>query len=222
MFIGHFGAGLAAGAYAADTARTSRPSLGTLIMAAQWIDLIWPLLLLLGLERVAIDPGNTVLTPLDFQHYPWSHSMLAVLGWSILLGGIHYARKKSLPDAALIGGLVFSHWLLDLLVHRPDLPLIPGTDLLVGFGLWNHPAIAITLEALIFVAAVIYYARRTRATGKAGHWSLWSLVAFLALIHVSNLVSPPPPDTHAIGYVGLAQWLFVAWGYWISRTRRGT
>jgi membrane-bound metal-dependent hydrolase YbcI (DUF457 family) len=126
MFIGHFGTAFAAKKI------VPQPSLGTLILAAQFIDLLWPVLLLLGFEKVAIDPGNTTVTPLDFYHYPISHSLLGVLGWGVLLGVVYYLIKKNWKSSLVLGTLVLSHWLLDLLTHRPDLPLIPGLDMKVG------------------------------------------------------------------------------------------
>lgn len=129
MFIGHFGAGLAAKKI------DHRPSLGTLFIAAQWIDLIWPIFLLLGLEKVQIEPGNTAFTPLNFIYYPFTHSLLGVIIWSFLIGGLYYFFKKNLKGSLLLGGLVLSHWVLDLITHRPDLPILPGFTLKVGLGL---------------------------------------------------------------------------------------
>ena len=117
MFVGHFGTAFAAKKI------TPQPSLGTLFLAAQFIDLLWPILLLLGLETVAVDPGNTAVTPLDFLHYPISHGMLAVLGWGVLFGLVYYFLKRNWKASLVLGLLVFGHWLLDLLTHRPDLPL---------------------------------------------------------------------------------------------------
>src|SRR6186997_681775 len=128
MFIGHFGVAFAAKRPA------PRVSLGTLFLAAQFIDLLWPVLLLLGVERVRIAPGITRVTPLDFEHYPISHSLLAVLGWAVLVGGAHFLLRRERRAALIVAALVLSHWVLDLLMHRPDLPLAPGATVLVGFG----------------------------------------------------------------------------------------
>ena len=123
MFIGHFGAGLAA------KKLDSSPSLGTLFFASQFIDLLWPFFLLMGLESVKIDPGNTAFTPLDFISYPFTHSLAGVLVWSILFGVVYYWRKKQLKTSLILGGLVLSHWVLDFFTHRPDLLLIPGYEI---------------------------------------------------------------------------------------------
>lgn len=213
MFIGHFGAGLAGKKIA------NKPSLGTLFFAAQFIDLIWPILLLLGIEKVEIDPGNTVLTPLNFIHYPVSHSLFGVLIWGILFGIIYFLVKKDLKSSIVLGALVVSHWILDLFVHRPDLPLMPSNELKVGMGLWNHPVISIVFELLIFAAGIYFYIKSTKAKNKTGIYSLLGLIIFLLLIFVSNLTGPPPPSVEAIGIIGNLQWLIVLWGYWIDRNR---
>ncbi|MBU2491802.1 MAG: metal-dependent hydrolase [Bacteroidetes bacterium] len=213
MFIGHFGAGFA------GKKITHKPSLGTLFLAAQFIDLIWPVLLLLGIERVEIDPGNTALTPLNFIHYPVSHSLFGVLIWGILFGIIYYLIKKDLKSSIVLGILVLSHWILDLFVHRPDLPLIPLNELKVGMGLWNQPFISIVFELIIFSAGIYFYIKSTEAKNKTGNYSLVGLIIFLLLIFISNLFGPPPPSVEAIAVLGNLQWLIVLWGYWIDRNR---
>jgi hypothetical protein len=214
MFIGHFGLGFAAERVA------PRASLGALFMAAQFVDLLWPTLLLLGIERVAIAPGATVVTPLDFQHYPVSHSLVAGIGWGALIGGLYLVLRRRPRDALVIGVLVVSHWLLDALVHRPDLPLTLSGETRIGLGLWNSMAATLLVEVPLFVAGVWLYARTTRAVDAAGRWGLWSLVALLAAIYAANLAGPPPPDAMAVAWVGHAQWLLVAWAFWVDRHRR--
>jgi hypothetical protein len=154
MFVGHFAAALAAKSIA------PRASLGTLTFAAQWIDLLWPVLLLAGLERVRIEPGATATNPLVFEHYPWSHSLVAVLGWALLIGALHFAARRDVRTAIVIGALVASHWLLDLIVHVPDLPIAPGGPV-VGAGLWNHRAAALLFELGLLAAATAIYVRAT-------------------------------------------------------------
>ena len=131
MFIGHFAVGLAA------KKLHPRPSLGTYFLAAQFLDLLWPTLLMLGVEKVEVNPDASAAVPLLFRHYPVSHSLLAVVGWSVLLGTIYFLAKKNRAAALVVGLCVASHWFLDLLVHVPDLPLAPGTTSFYGLGLWN-------------------------------------------------------------------------------------
>src|SRR4051812_46150446 len=120
MFIGHFGVAMAAKRVAPAA------SLGTLVLAAQLVDLIWPAMLLLGIEQVRIDPGITRVTPLDFVHYPYTHSLVASLAWGALLALVYGASRKDWRTALWLAVLVVSHWVLDAIVHRPDLPLWPG------------------------------------------------------------------------------------------------
>ena len=213
MFIGHFGVGFA------GKKIVNKPSLGTLFLAAQFIDLLWPLMLLFGIERVEIDPGNTALTPLNFTHYPVTHSLFSVLIWGIIFGITYYLIKKDLKSSIWLGALVLSHWVLDLLVHKPDLQLMPWSEFRVGLGLWNNPAVSIVLELLIFAAGIYLYMKMTKPKNKKGIYALWGLITFLSIIYISNIFGPPPPSVEAIGIMGNLQWLIVIWGYWIDRNR---
>lgn len=214
MFIGHFGVGFAAKRV------DSRPSLGTLFFAAQFLDLLWPVFLLIGLEKVTIDTGNTAFTPLNFVYYPFSHGFLSVLLLSILFGAIYFIIKRNLKSSIVLGALVMSHWVLDFIVHRPDLPLIPGSDIKVGLGLWNSVILTILVEGFIFIAGAYLYLKTTRAKNKKGSIGFWSLVIFLITIYVLNMIGPPPPSSNAIAIVGLFQWLLIIWAYWVDRNRK--
>ncbi len=214
MFIGHFGVGLAAKKI------DNKPSLGTLFFASQFIDLLWPFFLLLGIEKVQIDPGVSVFTPLNFVYYPFSHSLLGVLFWALLFGAIYFLIKKNLKSAVILGILVLSHWILDLVSHIPDLPISPWSDLKVGFGLWNSIPFTIIVEGLIFIIGSYLYIKATKAENKRGIFALWSLLIFLIIVYIMNVFGPPPESADAIGYVGLFQWLLIAWGYWIDRNRK--
>jgi uncharacterized membrane protein len=216
MFIGHFGAGFGAKAAAPKT------SLGTLFLASQFIDLLWPSLVLLGAERVRIAPGITRVTPLDFEYYPISHSLLAVTGWALLFALVYRVVSRYPRGAVVVGLLVMSHWFLDLIVHRPDLPLSPGSNVRVGLGLWSSLAGTVVVELFVFAVGVVIYLRRTRAVDRVGKWSLWLLLGFLLVIYIGNLFGPPPPSVSALAWVGQSQWLLIIWGYWIDRHRRGT
>lgn len=214
MFLAHFGVGFGAKAAAPHV------SLGTLFLAAQFIDLIWPTLLLLGVERVDIITDGTRSPPLDFVYYPFSHSLLAVVGWAALVAAVYFIMRRSRSGAVVLGLAVVSHWLLDLVVHYPDLPLYPGTSPLLGLGIWSWPLVALALELAIFALGMWLYLRVTRARDATGKWALWSLVALLLLIQIANAFGPPPPITSAIAWAGQAQWLLVFWGYWVDRHRQ--
>ncbi len=213
MFVGHFGMGFGLKRWAPAV------SLGTLFLATQLVDLVWPTFLLLGVEQVNIAPGITRMTPLDFVHYPYTHSLLAGALWAALFGGIYWLLAKS-PRAAVVCAVgVISHWVLDLLVHRPDLPLVPGGGPMVGLGAWNSPALTVLLEFLFFGGGLWLYLRATAARDRVGRWGLAGLVAFLVVIEISNLTGPPPPSVTAIAVVGHAQWLLVLWGWWVDKHR---
>ena len=213
MFIGHFGVALAAKRIA------PRTSLGTLVMAAQFVDLLWPLFLLLGLERVIIAPGTTAVTPLDFISYPFSHSLLADIGWACLFAGIYKIVQQDSRGAACLWFVVMSHWFLDALSHQPDLPLYPGSSTYVGLGLWNSRFWTILVEGAIFVFGARIYARATHSRDLVGTLAFRSYVGLLTLIYLLNLFGPPPPSEKAIAFAALGMWLFVLWAYWLDRHR---
>jgi membrane-bound metal-dependent hydrolase YbcI (DUF457 family) len=214
MFLGHFGAGFGAKAIA------PRVSLGWLFVAAQFIDLLWPTLLLAGVERVRIEPGATAVTPLVFEHYPVSHSLAAVAAWAVLVGAIYLAAKKDRRGALVLAALVVSHWLLDALVHAPDLPLYPGSATMAGLGAWSSLPLTLAIELPVFALGAWLYARSTRPLDATGRWAFAGLVAFLLAIQAGNLLGPPPPGVKAIAWVGQAQWLLVLWAFWIDNHRR--
>lgn len=213
MFIGHFGLGLAA--KKADT----RPSIGTYFLAAQFLDLLWPIFLLFGLEKVKVDPGNTALTPLDFVYYPISHSLLTAVFWGILFGLIYFFIKKNKKASIILGLLVLSHWVLDFIVHKPDLPLTPWTEIKTGLGVWNSIGLTIFIEFIIFITGIYFYIKATQAKNKKGKYGFWSLILFLIIIYISNIFGSPPPSQNAIAIVGFFQWILIIWAYWIDKNR---
>jgi membrane-bound metal-dependent hydrolase YbcI (DUF457 family) len=213
MFIGHIGVAMAAKKAAPKT------SLGVMIAATSLIDLIWPLFILLGWEKVAIEPGNTVVTPLSFEHYPITHSLLGAAGWSIAFALIFWAITKRRRDSLIVGLVAVSHWFLDLIVHRPDLPLLPGVSLKLGLGLWNSFIGTLIIEGAIFIIGVWIYARITKAKNKIGIYGFWGFVLFFVTVYIINLTGSPPPDSKAIGYVGLLMILFPLWAWRMDRNR---
>ncbi|MEK7728510.1 MAG: hypothetical protein AAB354_08860 [candidate division KSB1 bacterium] len=213
MFLGHYALALAAKKAAPKT------SLGTLVLAAQFLDFLWPLFLLLGLEHVRIAPGNTVFTPLDFYDYPISHSLLAALGWALGWGLIYFFQRRNARSAILLGACVLSHWLLDAGTHRTDLPLLPGGMTRIGLGLWNHFAATVVVEALLFVIGVFIYARATIAADRIGRFAFLGLILFLGGIWLANMFSPPPPNETAIAVAALSLWLTVPWAHWFDQHR---
>jgi len=213
MFLGHFGAGLAA------KRLTPYTSLGTLIFAVQLLDLAWPTLLLLGIERVRVDPGNTRVTPLAFDYYPWSHSLLMSLAWAAALTGVYAVFRRYRRGAWVVGAGVLSHWLLDFITHRPDLPLAPGLELTVGLGLWNSMRLTLLVETVLFFGGLWLYTRNTEPTDALGTHTLAGFVIVLLIVYAVSIFGPPPPSVDAIATAGHAQWLLVGWAVWIDRHR---
>lgn len=208
MFLGHYAVAFAAKRAAPAT------SLGTLFLASVFIDLLWPVLLLADVERARIDPAIRGLSPLVFEHYPVSHSLLMVGVWALLLAGAYLVATRERRGAVVVGALVLSHWLFDAIVHRPDLLLWPGGTLAVGLGLWNAPVGSVIVELGLFAGGLLLY---LRATPGQRRWPLWTLCALLLAIFVADLLGPPPPSIDAVAWVGLAQWLLVGAGYWVDR-----
>jgi hypothetical protein len=219
MFIGHFGVGLA------GKKPAPRVSLGTWFLAVQFLDLLWPIFLLLGWEHVRIVPGLMRMNALDLYDYPLSHSLVGALVWSFLFATAYQlfgrgerdfaARRRS---ALLLGAGVFSHWVLDVLVHRPDVPVLPHGPY-IGLGLWNVPAVEIPFEAGLYLVGIVLYLRTTRARDAIGSWGLYLLLAFLAATWLAGSFGPPPPDPRTLAWGGLSLWLMAAWAYWVDRHR---
>jgi membrane-bound metal-dependent hydrolase YbcI (DUF457 family) len=213
VFIGHFGMALAAKKVA------PLPSLGTLLLAALLVDGIWPLFVLAGWERVEIVPGTTAVSPLVFESYPYTHSLAAGVLWGGLLAIAYYLRRHDRRGALWLVALVLSHWMLDFVSHRPDMPLWPGGPR-VGLGLWNSVPATLAVEFALFGAGAWLYASATRPRDRIGRYALWALVATLAALYLSAVFGPPPPSVRVLAMSGVLGWAFIAWGYWIDRHRR--
>ena len=212
MFVGHYGLALAAKRAA------PRASLGTLILAAQLVDLVWPAMLLTGIERVRLVPNENPFLRLDFEWYPWTHSLVTGLLWAVLVGALYAVWRRHRSAALVVGALVASHWLLDFVTHVPDLPLYPGGPG-VGLGLWRSFGGTMVVEAVVFAAGVMVYVVTTRPTDRIGRYAFWGLVAFLIVLYFANAYGPPPPDAKTVAWASLAGWLFPLLGWWIDRHR---
>lgn len=213
MFVGHFAVALMA------KRASPRLSLPVLFTAVQLADILWPSFILLGVEHSRIVPGITAASPLDLYDFPYSHSLLTSLLWSALFAAPFLAQRR-LRDAVLIAGCVFSHYLLDLVTHRPDMPLAPGSDVRWGLGLWNHVALSIAVEALLFGAGVILYIRGTRATSRMGSLGLAALVLVLGGAWLGGVFGPPPPSIQVVAISALCMTpIVVLWSWAIDRAR---
>ena len=213
MFIGHFGVALAGKRVA------PRTSLAILFLAAQFLDVLWPVFLLLGFEHVRVVPGITRVQSLDFYDYPYTHSLTMALRWALAFGLIYYLIRRYVAGAWVVGGLVLSHWFLDWIVHRPDLPLWRGGPK-VGLGLWNSWAASISVEAILFGVGIWMYLSSTRARDGMGVYGFWALVGLLCLGWVGALFGPPPPGVHQLAVGALVMWIvFIPWAWWVDRHR---
>ena len=193
-------------------------SLGTLVLAATWLDLIWPIFLILGIEHVRIRGGANPFLILDFYDYPWTHSLAMAIAWSIGFGVVYWLVTRYGRGALIAGIAVFSHWALDFVTHLRDLPLTPTADSMkVGLLLWQSPLATIVIEGLLFVAGVWIYVRMTKPRDRTGSIALMALIAFMIVAYIASLTSPPPPSANAVGWAGLASWLFPLWAWWIDR-----
>lgn len=141
------------------------------------------------------------------------------MGWAVLFGMGYWLIKKDAKGSLVVGILVLSHWVLDLVMHRPDLPLYPGDSPKVGLGLWNSVPMSLVLELLLLALGVAFYIRATTPLNKKGHYGFWALVIFLLVIHFMNFFGPVPASTTEIAWAGQLQWLLVAWGWWVDRNR---
>src|SRR5215510_11797652 len=214
MFVGHFALGFAA-KRAAPTL-----SLALLFTACQLADILWPVFVAAGIESVRIAPGITAFTPLDFVSYPYSHSLVALCLWGSILGSACWLTGTSGRASLLVAGLVVSHWILDFVSHRQDMPIYPGSALW-GLGLWNSVPATLIVELLLFGAGVWMYASATRERNSVGRWSFAGLVVFLLVAYFANIAGGPPPSVTAIVWVGIIGALvLIAWSWWTDRNRQ--
>lgn len=216
MFIGHFGVGLAAKKFAPEV------SLGFLFIACQLLDLIWPVLVLLGVERVAVDHSATEVTPLNFSHYPYSHSLVMSLIYGLIGSAMSWRLYKSARVSAVVGLTVFSHWILDFITHRPDLPFFFGVEKF-GLGLWNSVLGTVAVEAGIFSVGVTLYLLSKPLLKSGKKFLYWSMIGFLSVMYIGNIWGPKAPaDAPPVAIAGpaLAMWLVIIWGYYADKGTR--
>src|SRR5262249_55653355 len=214
MFIGHFAVGFAAKKFA------PRTSMALLLSAPLFLDMLWPTFVLAGWEQVRVDPGNTRYTPLDFVHYPWSPSVLMSLVWATAFAGLYYSVTREQAGTIAIWIGVVSHWVLDWITHRPDMPLYPGGGPSLGLGLWDSIAGTMGVEITIFAVGGWLYLRTTRAQDRIGKYALSAYVGLLLLLYISDRFSGPPPSVAAVAWVGIAaSAVFVPWAWWFDSHR---
>jgi hypothetical protein len=211
VFVGHLALALGA--------KRVRPEvpLGWFVAATTLPDLLWPFFLLLGIERVSIVPGATAFTPLVFVSYPWSHSLLLMVLWGMVLAGVARARGVPREAGPLLLGLVVSHWVLDFITHAPDLPLWPGGAERFGLGLWQSIPATLIIEGLVWVTGITLYVGVRRPRDLAGRALFWSLILLATLLWAMSPWNPPPPNPRALALFALFGWTVVPWAAWADR-----
>lgn len=213
MFIGHFAVGFAAKRLA------PRTNVAALIAAALFLDILWPIFVLLGWEQVRIEPGNTLYTPLAFTYYPWTHSLGVAIVWATVFALIYYAATRYRPGALMVWIGVVSHWILDWISHGPDMPIYPGGPR-VGLALWNSIPGTMIVELLMFAAGVGLYIAVTRARDRVGRYAFWAYVIFLLSAYISDRFSEPPSSVEQIAVLGIiASAVLIPWAWWFDRHR---
>ncbi len=213
MFAGHYAVGFGVKRLMPSV------SLGTLFFATQFLDLLWPIFLLLGLEHVRIDPGNTKVTPLDFYNYPISHSLAGAVFWALLFASVYFFKRRGALAALVLFLCVMSHWLLDFVTHRPDLQLWPGNPHRVGLGLWNSSFGTFAVEMGLYALGIHLYLQATSPRVGKRTWGPWGLVTTLLVIQLVAYTGQAPPNEWSVLQMGFAQWFFVPWAYWVDRRR---
>lgn len=213
MFVGHFAVALAAKRV------TPRLSLPLLFAAVQFLDILWPLFIVAGIEHARIVPGITAASPLDLYHIPFSHSLLMSTVWSLLMAAPLVAMKR-VREGLVLGGCVFSHFILDFITHRPNLPLAPGSGVRLGLGLWNFRAAETVIEAALFIAGIALYVRGTRSVRRMGSIGFGIFMAVLAIIWLGGAFGPPPPHINMVAWSIIISMPFILlWAYAVDRAR---
>jgi len=214
MFIGHFAVAFAAKKVA------PKASLGTMVLAAAFLDVVWPVLVLLGIERFRIVPGFTAINPFDFTYYPWSHSLLMTLVWSLLVALVYFASSRDRAGTVWVGLVVASHWVLDFVSHRPDMPLYPGGSYRLGLGLWQSIPATFAVEGFLFAAGIAVYVQATKSKDRIGTIAWWAFVGLLLALYIPGPWASRPPSENTVAIFGIvALLIFGPWAYWIDRHR---
>jgi len=212
MFLGHFAVGLAL------KKTEPRVPLGVWFAAGQFLDILWPIFLLTGIEKVSVVPGITVVTPLNLEILDWSHSLLMVAAWSLLFGAVVWWKFRSRSAFIFTAVAVASHWLLDYVTHRPDMPLAPYSAR-YGLELWNSLPGTLAAELGLFAAGVFLYARGTTPARKNIYLHLTVMIIFLLVMYAMAVFGPPPPNNQmmlAASTLVLVP-VVVLWANWIDR-----
>ena len=216
MFIGHIGLGLAAKRVA------PRVSLGVLLLSCETLDILCGTFVLLGIEKMRPHPGDMAMSSLEFVSFPWSHGLVMALVWSVVGYFVASFLLRNRRTSLVISALIFSHWILDWISHRPDLPILGDAFMKLGLGLWNSVIGTLIVEVGLLALGVILYTRTTTRSDRRGLFALWSLVFFFTALFFLNHFGPQPPVDMSLRKLVLpifAYVLLLPWGIWIDRHR---
>jgi hypothetical protein len=214
MLLGHVAAGLAGKKFA------PRVSLGTLVLAGTLSDLVFTVLVIAGVEHLRIVPGITAVNPFDLYDYPFSHGLLANVVMAILFGGFYFLIKKDTRSSIVLGLVVLSHWVLDVISHRPDMALIGNEGPKVGLGLWNSFAGSVAVELVLFLAGLILYLRATKPRRALSYLPLSLFILYSAFMFTGWLLGTIPENLTVV-YIssGIMMIMYLALAYWTDYLR---
>lgn len=213
MFVGHLAAGL--------IGKSIEPkiSLGTWVLAVLLCDVILFPLLIVGIETIAVEPGE-VANAVTGLNIAYSHSLLMTVVWALIFAVIYFLRKRYARGAALLFAGVLSHWLLDLISHRPDMPLAPGISTVFGLGLWNSIPATLMIEGGFWLLAIVLYVRAIRRKNWLGFYAFWLGAILITLLWLGNINEGMDPDPIKAGIGGMIVFsLMIGWAYWMNRVR---
>ena len=216
MFVGHYAASLALKSF------EQKVSLGVLFLAVQFVDILFFPFVLAGIERMNIVENFTQSTHFELVYMPFTHGLLASLLWAVAAFAVfRWVVVKKQSVAVVVALAVFSHWLLDLPVHTPDLPLWSDASPKLGFGLWNNAVATYLLEAALLLLALWMYLRSTKATTAIGKYGMPVFIGFLLLVNVSNIFGAPMVDSKiGLSIFALSSYfLFAAVAFWLDQKR---
>ena len=216
MFVGHYGV-----SFAARSANRRLP-LWVWFIAVQWMDVVWSILVLLGIEKLRIVPGFTQANALDLYYMPYTHGLPGSIVVSLVFGAIvaAFVSERRVATVLLVAAASFSHWILDLVVHTRDLPLFDNAAK-VGFGLWRHVALSFPLELIVLGFGAFAYARAFNVANPKARYVFWGFIAFLAAMQVYANFGPPPASPSAMAVMALGLYAVLAalaaWVEWINK-----
>ncbi len=215
MLLSHVSVGLAGKKFA------PKVSLGTLVLAGTFADIVFTVLAFAGIEKIRIVPGITAVNPFDMYYYPFSHSLMWIMIWAILFAGIYFLIRRDTRSSIVLGLCVLSHWVFDFISHRPDVEIIPGIGSPVGLGLWNSFAGTVIVELAVFVTGLIIYLNATQPRRKIGYLILSLFVLFNGFMFMGWLMGPPPQDMNSMFIMsGIMQLIGLALAYWSDHFRK--